>query len=176
MTTLVYGAEYTLDIPADALEDWVSNNLAGNYTYSFIAQPSWNHIDTGQSDWQQGTLDKVTDTVYGDLELKKAEDNFTDTTLNRIWMWDVPITGPTYSLTARPGWFRIATPQGDFNHWNNTDRAPKLRLPVNSGDWVLETKYDLSTFTDKSNFHAGLLVYFGQYDCYYCNFRRVEFQ
>ncbi|MBU7007145.1 Ig-like domain-containing protein, partial [Phosphitispora fastidiosa] len=144
----------------------VSNTVSVNFTSS----SGWSHTDTTYEDWQQGALENVAATAEGDLELNIVpfQDDFSEATLNPAWIWETPKAGSSYSLTARPDWFRLSLPNSPpFNHTTTLDEAPKLKLPVSDGDWVLETKYNLSTYPNGYSFHAGLLVYFGQYDCYY---------
>ena len=91
------------------------------------------------------------------------EENFDGPALDPRWTWRVPVEGPTYSLTERPGWLRVRIPQKEngFNHWNEPgqiDEAPQLRTRVPEGDWELEARVQLQEFDPGSNFHAGLMV------------------
>ncbi|MBT3381845.1 MAG: hypothetical protein HN742_08930 [Lentisphaerae bacterium] len=91
------------------------------------------------------------------------EDDFAGTTLGPSWQWRVPAEGPTMSLTDRPGWLRVRLPEraSGFNHWNEpkiVDEAPQLRLPAPAGDWELEARVQLQTFTAKDHFHVGLVA------------------
>ncbi|MDH7569926.1 MAG: hypothetical protein QHJ73_10110, partial [Armatimonadota bacterium] len=88
------------------------------------------------------------------------EEGFDGETLNPRWTWRAPVEGPTWSLTARPGWLRIALPQrpNGFNHWNQpgpVDEAPQLRVPAPEGDWECEARVQLQPVDPTSNFHVG---------------------
>lgn len=159
---------YSVYIPADAVVDMFDYPLANSHSFSFTTEPTWDHTATTQEDWQQGTLDKVVATTAGDLELGKKEDPFSESILNSMWTWETPKAGPTYSLSINPGWLRMSVPNTTtFDHWTTVNHAPKLITPVTSGDWSVETKYNLAAFTSGANFHAGLMVYFGPNSIYY---------
>jgi hypothetical protein len=52
-----------------------------------------------------------------------------------------------------------------YDHWDNVDRAPQLQYDVNAGDWSVETFVRVSETS--GHHHAGLMVYFSQYDIIY---------
>ncbi|HWI54586.1 MAG TPA: Ig-like domain-containing protein [Desulfobacteria bacterium] len=167
---------YSVYIPANAVTDLYGNNFADDYIFSFTTLLGWSHTDTTQSQWQQGTMQKVKASVNGDIELENISDQFSDTALSSIWKWEVPKSGPTYSLTDNPGWMRITVPTGTtYNHWFDVNDSPKLMQVVNSGDWVAETKYYLTKGDTNAYFHTGIMVYFGPYDCLYWGpYRGIE--
>jgi len=112
--------------------------------------------------------------VYADLNCTGSghTDDFTSTTLNSAWTPYKFAGGPTYSLTANPGCFRLTVPSsGVFDQWTAVDNAPQLqRGDMGANSWVLETKLSLQTYTPGANFNTGLMVRFGQYDALYWGF------
>ena len=97
-------------------------------------------------------------------------DEFPDSTLNANWSWYKPLTGPSYSLTVRPGWLRLSVPADKaYNHWATTNNAPQMQTAAPSGDWIMETKVNLSSQTG-SGFHGGLMVRFSATDIAYWGF------
>lgn len=90
-------------------------------------------------------------------------DKFNKTTLNAVWTWSTPKAGPTYSLTARPSWFRISL-SGVFDQWVSVAESPKLLRNNPSGDWTIETRLNMTTYTPGANFHIGLAIWFSQFN------------
>ncbi len=90
------------------------------------------------------------------------DETFDGAELSETWEWHVPVEGPTYSLTERPGWLRIRSPQGPggFGHWVGQDRAPLLRASLPEGDWDVEARIGLAESGPDSMFHMGLAVVF----------------
>jgi len=90
------------------------------------------------------------------------DEQFGQPQLSAKWEWRVPVEGPTYSLTERPGWFRLRVPQhkGGYNHWVGADFGPTLLTPLPDGDWDVESHMQLTEAPSGSNFHLGLTVAF----------------
>jgi len=117
-------------------------------------------------------LDRLTAAHYGDYDAEIA-DGFGSSTLGNDWEAYVPVSEPTYSLTARSGYLRLSATSGTpYDHWTAADSALQIRTVGSmtetiAGDWSLETKLDLTTYTTDQPFQTGLMVYFGQYDIAY---------
>jgi C1A family cysteine protease len=78
----------------------------------------------------------------------------------------IPIAGPTITSGINDQ-LRITVPNTRaFDHWTSVDAAPQLRRPLDTADWAIETKVKIVS-ASSSAYHAGLLVYFSQYDLYY---------
>ena len=91
---------------------------------------------------------------------------FDDGDLEARWQWRTPVSGPTLSLTDRPGCLRVRLPEraSGFNHWNEpkpVDEAPQLRAPPPEGDWVLEARVRLQQVAVANAFHVGLVAGLG---------------
>lgn len=97
--------------------------------------------------------------VIGDVVLSEQ---FDSTQLADAWEWRVPVGGPTYSLTDRPGWLRLRVPQreGGYNHWTGDYRAPLLTTSLPEGNWEADTHLQLTERGPESTFHVGLCVLF----------------
>ena len=92
-------------------------------------------------------------------------DSFDGSSLAAGWNWYVPVPGPTYSLEAVPGSFRISLPPGGFEHWINADNAPQLRRSdLGDKDWTIETELTGISAGANTGYTAALEVGFGQYD------------
>lgn len=91
------------------------------------------------------------------------EDGFAGNALAKRWQWRVPVTGPTVSLTDRPGWLRIRLPErvAGFNHWNEpqpVDEAPQLRAAAPEGDWEFEARLQLPPTAPAAHFQVGVVA------------------
>lgn len=87
----------------------------------------------------------------------------------------IPKAGPafTHKTDKWDGYLRISVPSTDiYWHWSTSDQAPQLRRNINSDDWQVETRLQLSTFTDNANFITGLMVYFSETELFYWGFSR----
>ena len=93
-------------------------------------------------------------------------DEFNDTTLASYWEWYVPKVGPTYSLSAVPGTFRISLPAFEnFEHWESVDDAPQLRLRnFGPGNWAIETRLENVNAAADAGYWAAMTVGFPGYD------------
>ena len=117
-------------------------------------------------------LDRLTDVDYDTYDSEIA-DGFGSSTLGNDWEAYVPVSGPTYSLTARSGYLRLSATSGTaYDHWTAADSALQIRTVASmtetiAGDWSLETKLGLTTYTTDQPFQTGLMIYFGQYDIAY---------
>jgi YD repeat-containing protein len=100
-------------------------------------------------------------------------DSFDTTIWNSRLETYQPKANSTISLTASPGKLRLSVPNtATYNHYSSVDEAPQVRTTSAiagslAGDWTIETKVNLSSYTPGSNFLTGLMVYFGQYDAAY---------
>lgn len=87
--------------------------------------------------------------------------------LRTHWSFRVPRCGPTVSLTERDDFLRIHVPDGatagsDFDSWVGADFAPTLeRTDMGNGDWIISTRVELETPPSGTNYHTGLVFYFG---------------
>ncbi|MDD5673350.1 MAG: Ig-like domain-containing protein, partial [Chitinivibrionales bacterium] len=81
--------------------------------------------------------------------------------LASLWTWSAPVSGPTYSFTNSN--LRIVVPNtNSYDSWNSVDNSPKLtRTDMGAGDWSIETKLNLATYTSGTSFHTGLTVKLG---------------
>ncbi len=69
-------------------------------------------------------------------------------------------------LTIGDDWISLSVSDAaTYDHWNNTDTAPQLQYDIGRGDWEIKASVDLLTTSGKH--HAGLMVYFSQYDILY---------
>lgn len=82
-------------------------------------------------------------------------DDFGSGTLGSIWSWVRP-DGANWSLTANPGYMRIATQPGELFQTTNTAKNLLLRNAPD-GDWTISTKLTYSPTA--GNQQAGLIVY-----------------
>ncbi len=79
----------------------------------------------------------------------------------------IPKSGPYFSLQERTDHLRVVLPNSDaYDHWLDADDMPQLRRPVSDGDWSVESKVELISHS-RSEFHAGIMVYFSRYDLLY---------
>lgn len=94
-------------------------------------------------------------------------DNFDSSTLNNRWSW-VREDPSNWSLTARPGYMRIAT-QPENLTFDRDSQKNLFLTPQIDGDFRITTRL---SFTPTENYHqAGLIVY--QDDDNYLKFHRV---
>ncbi len=100
-------------------------------------------------------------------------DDLSATTLTSSWTSYVPLTGPTYSLSSSPGCLRWTVPNNQaYDHWTSVDHAPQFqRTDMGSADWLIEARIRLVS-NQGTAFHAGLLVWFSQFDAYYWGFNQ----
>ena len=84
------------------------------------------------------------------------QDNFDTATLDTGWNWIDPDSDVSQSLTARPGYFRIAAPNNnnalDFERSN----APRLMRTVSSYSYTIQTTVESTPTGDYAG--AGLLL------------------
>ena len=94
------------------------------------------------------------------------DEQFDGDALGEKWQWTVPVEGPTYSLTERPGWLRMHIPQHEdgYNHWVGVTDAPLLTAPVPDEDWDAECRLQLAERGPDSTFHLGFSVVFAPDD------------
>ena len=75
--------------------------------------------------------------------------------------------GAEFSLATRPGFLRFTLPGNrNFDHWERVDDAPQLRCPAPSGNWEMTTQLSIDP-RSADDYHAGLMVVFGQFDIIY---------
>jgi RHS repeat-associated protein len=93
-------------------------------------------------------------------------DNFSDPILSTEWEWYLPNIGPTYSLNANPGYLQLMVPPNDlYEHWISDDGAPQLRRSdMGSGDWAVETNFDINNSATDGWSQVILMVGFDRYD------------
>ncbi len=86
--------------------------------------------------------------------------------LSSVWTWSAPLPGPTNAFIN--GNLRLAIPGTNiYDQWINIDNSPKLtRTDMGSGDWVIDTKVNLTSYTAGSSFIEGLIVKFGTNNYY----------
>ena len=107
---------------------------------------------------------------YGHVESPTAN-NFVTFNRNIHPVEDVTVTYSDETMPffrMRDGWLGIElTDKTSYNHWRSpdVDRAPQLYYYPGSEDWTIETSVKMSDTI--STHHAGLMVYFGQYDIMY---------
>ncbi|HEY0828866.1 MAG TPA: hypothetical protein VGE40_12275 [Bacilli bacterium] len=120
--------------------------------------------DTTYTSGQHGLFAYNSTSEYDNVVVKSViHDNFAGP-LGSAWTWQVPLAGPAYSFTS--GKFRLNVPNTNtYDSWTTVDNAPKLsRTDMNTGNWTMETKVDLVTYTAGQNFHTGLFVKFANND------------
>ncbi|MBN2001422.1 putative Ig domain-containing protein, partial [candidate division KSB1 bacterium] len=82
----------------------------------------------------------------------------------------IPNSGPEMSIREREGFMRLQVPSSSvYDHWTSKDLAPQLQRPVENEDWIVETRMEL-TQVSGIKYHAGLMVWFSQYDLFYWGF------
>lgn len=93
-------------------------------------------------------------------------DDFGATSLGPAWSALNFSGGPTYSLTANAGCFRLTIPSGSpHDQWTGADNAPEIRrTDMGTGNFEVSTRLKLESFTEGNPFHAGLMVRFGSGD------------
>ncbi|MDP2897845.1 MAG: C39 family peptidase [bacterium] len=95
-----------------------------------------------------------------------------DGTRRPEWSFYVPKPGPEESFEDAGRWtLNIPSSTGVYNHWDNEDSAPMLLLNISGvnqdGDFTIETHLAWDGGGINSPFHAGICVYFGQFDAIY---------
>jgi hypothetical protein len=94
-------------------------------------------------------------------------DDFDNPSLDPDWTWYVPKEGPTYSLSAVNGAFRMILPQLDyFNQspdWG--DEAPQLRrTDMGTGDWAIEARLENTSAAADAGYWPALEAVFDPFD------------
>jgi hypothetical protein len=80
----------------------------------------------------------------------------------------IPQSGPTFSLTANPGFLRMQLPATTpFDHWDRQDAAPQLRFTPPSANWETTTRLQLVGPTGNQAYHAGMMIYLSRFDIFY---------
>ena len=93
-----------------------------------------------------------------------VHDEFDGSQLGADWEWYVPMAGPTYSLAAELDHLQLVVPP-DRDHWVDTDTAPQIRRSdMGSGDWALETYFELDDTNAGDQWQINLMAGFDQYD------------
>ena len=88
-----------------------------------------------------------------------CDDEFDNDTLDPKWSIVNEENKDGWSLTANPGWVRIATLQGEFLH-TPADAQNVLLQKVPAGDWTIVTKVSGVQGKPKGDWaQAGLIVY-----------------
>lgn len=95
------------------------------------------------------------------------KDDFSSTTLAAVWStYNFASGGPTYNLTANPGYLRITVPSGTpYDQTVGVDSAAEIRrTDMGPGNFAIETRVQLLTYTEGNPFHTGLVVRLGTGD------------
>lgn len=114
--------------------------------------------------------DKASSSSNGDATFMFFDD-FTGSTIDTSkWIWIDPNVDSSYSLTERPGWFRIHVSAGE-NVWTRADDAPFLyfnadKIPMTN--FLIESKVDSGDV--KSRCHQ-LLAYLSKISGSYVDYR-----
>jgi RHS repeat-associated protein len=107
---------------------------------------------------------------YGPLDpgpTKEIElDDFDTPSLDPDWMWYVPKEGPSHSLSAVNGAFRMILPELDwFNQDICCDEAPQLRrTDMGTGDWAIEARLENTSAAADAGYWAALEAVFDPFD------------
>jgi len=162
------GTQYTFRYKEELEDPWTTLD-----TQSIGTEVSYIGLQV-RSFWTSAG-DVVLDMDYFRLERTSAPDpgpdkevemdEFNSLSLAEDWNWYVPKTGPTYSLSAVSGVFRMILPEGDsFEHWVETDDAPQLRREdLGEADWAIETEL-VGITAENAAYWGALEVGFDQYD------------
>ena len=87
----------------------------------------------------------------------------------------VPQSGPTFSLSANPGFLRMQLPAStSFDHWDRQDSAPQVRFHPPSTNWEITTRLQLVGPSGNQAYHAGLMIYFSRFDIFYWGLYRGQ--
>jgi uncharacterized repeat protein (TIGR01451 family) len=83
------------------------------------------------------------------------DDDFDQAQLNGAWSWVDPLGDSSYSLTERPGYLRLSTPDGGHDIYQNFD-APRILQQVDT-DFIITTRV---TIHPQYNYQgAGLMIW-----------------
>jgi len=159
-------ANWTNDVTNQS--NW-SMATAGSYTARAFVD-SFNHVSSEIDETNNQTTSAYTiGAAASGCTSSGNTDDFSTSTLNAAWNWYLPAAGPTYSLTTDSGCLNINVPNSQpYDHWGGADTAPQLRrTDMGGGDFTIETRLNLKTYTNGSYFHTGIMVYFSQFDIYY---------
>ncbi|HEY0827622.1 MAG TPA: hypothetical protein VGE40_05975, partial [Bacilli bacterium] len=143
------------------------NNTAGPYKiYTFTFSDTWGDGVRIIGEPAAPTAG-IRFTSIAELEAYYANDKIHDNfngPLAGDWTWSVPLSGPTYEFAA--GNWRLKVPNSNmYDNWTTVDNNPKItRTDMGTGDWSLQTKLKLTSYTANKKFHTGLTVKFGNND------------
>jgi hypothetical protein len=144
--------------------DYPYNGTAAPYkTYTFKFDDTWGdgvRMIGATGGTQKFTAISELEVYYANGFATTVADPF-DGPLGSAWTWSAPLAGPAYSFTG--GNLRMALPNSSaYDNWDFIDQSPKLmRTDMGGGDWTIETRMNLSSYTVGNNFHGGLAVRFG---------------
>jgi hypothetical protein len=96
------------------------------------------------------------------------EDKFTGTSLRPEWVKDIPVKGPT--ITVSNG-LHMTLPEGPFDYWVMVDRCPKVRLPAPVGDFNVSAQIVSATDpggspVENADYQTMVFVSYGPNDFY----------